>query len=168
MPSLSISIPTECGGKLVREGQLLSRQRVSSNPCPFPPPLPRQEPERHPFFVINNPKPFNAEPPPELLLDAGFITPNELYYVRNHLPVPTVDPEKYRLHVEVEGKVGRCVQYSLEDLKTKFPQVAHTACRIAHPPPVTPWDQICQETTGQGKTFSGQSRVSNRSSCTKT
>ncbi|CAN0556343.1 unnamed protein product, partial [Ectocarpus sp. 12 AP-2014] len=27
------------------------------------------------------------------------------------------------LHVEVEGKGARCVQYSLEDLKTKFPQV---------------------------------------------
>lgn len=84
-----------------------------------------QEPARHPFFVVNNPRPFNAEPPPELLLDAGFITPNELYYVRNHLPVPTVDPEKYRLHVEVGGKVGRCVQYSLADLKSKFPQVSH-------------------------------------------
>lgn len=82
-----------------------------------------KEPARHPFFVINNPRPFNAEPPPELLLDAGFITPNELYYVRNHLPVPNVDPEKYRLHVEVGGKVGRCVQYSLADLKSKFPQV---------------------------------------------
>lgn len=72
---------------------------------------------------MNNPRPFNAEPPPELLLDAGFITPNDLYYVRNHLPVPDVDPEKYRLHVEVEGKGARCVQYSLADLKTKFPQV---------------------------------------------
>lgn len=72
---------------------------------------------------MNNPRPFNAEPPPELLLDAGFITPNELYYVRNHLPVPDVDPEKYRLHVEVEGKRARCVKYSLADLKNKFPHV---------------------------------------------
>eukprot|EP00903_Cladosiphon_okamuranus_P009269 g8844.t1 len=82
-----------------------------------------KDPSRHPFFVVNNPRPFNAEPPPELLLDAGFITPNELYYVRNHLPVPDVDPEKYRLHVEVEGKGARCVQYSLADLKNKFPHV---------------------------------------------
>lgn len=83
-----------------------------------------QDPARHPFFVVNNARPFNAEPPPELLLDAGFITPNELYYVRNHLPVPTVDPETYRLQVEVEGKGGRCVRYSLEDLKSKFPHVS--------------------------------------------
>lgn len=94
----------------------------------------RQEPARHPFFVINNLRPFNAEPPPELLLDAGFITPNELYYVRNHLPVPTVDPEKYRLHVEVGGKVGRCVQYSLADLKSKFPQVTRSRRGLASTP----------------------------------
>lgn len=72
---------------------------------------------------MNSSRPFNAEPPPELLLDAGFITPNELYYVRNHLPVPLIDPKKYRLQVEVEGKAGRCVQYSLADLKNMFPNV---------------------------------------------
>lgn len=73
--------------------------------------------------MVNNARPFNAEPPRELLVDAGFITPNELYYVRNHLPVPTVDPEKYYLQVEVEGKAARCLTYSLGDLKTKFPHV---------------------------------------------
>lgn len=86
---------------------------------------PAQDPSRHPFFIVNNAKPFNAEPPPELLLDAGFITPNELYYVRNHLPVPEVDPQAYRLRVEVEGKAARCLSYSLEDLKTKFPHVGN-------------------------------------------
>jgi sulfite oxidase len=78
-----------------------------------------QEPERHPAMRINSEKPFNGEPPPELLVDAGFITPNELYYIRNHLPVPVIDPEEYRLEVIVEG-VGS-VKLSLEDLKTKFP-----------------------------------------------
>lgn len=82
-----------------------------------------QEPARLPVFIVNSSRPFNAEPPPELLLDAGFITPNELYYVRNHLPVPLIDPKKYRLQVEVEGKAGRCVQYSLADLKNMFPNV---------------------------------------------
>lgn len=33
--------------------------------------------------------PFNAEPPPELLLKS-FVTPNELFFVRNHLPVPDI------------------------------------------------------------------------------
>lgn len=113
---------------LIVEGLATSGMRlIDSAFPPRPPPCPRfvhrQDPERHPFFVVNNPRPFNAEPPPELLLDAGFITPNDLYYVRNHLPVPDVDPDKYRLHVEVEGKAARCVQYSLADLKNNFPHV---------------------------------------------
>lgn len=91
--------------------------------CQYPIHPPAQDPSRHPFFVVNTAKPFNAEPPPELLLDAGFITPNELYYVRNHLPVPEVDAQTYRLKVEIGGKAARCLSYSLEDLKTKFPHV---------------------------------------------
>lgn len=75
--------------------------------------------------MVNNHRPFNAEPRPELLLDAGFITPNELYYVRNHLPVPMVDPRAYRLRVEIDGQRGSCVSYSLQDLKTKFPHVSY-------------------------------------------
>lgn len=98
-------------------------------PLPQQTPSPtRQDPARSPFFIINNSRPFNAEPPRQLLLDAGFITPNELYYVRNHLPVPTVDPETYRLHVEIQGKAGLCVQYSLDYLKTKFPHVRVLFC----------------------------------------
>ncbi|CAM9984905.1 unnamed protein product, partial [Discosporangium mesarthrocarpum] len=84
-----------------------------------------KDPERHPALRINSQRPFNAEPPAELLVDAGFITPNDLYYVRNHLPVPEVDPEKYRLHVELEANTnggGKCVTLSLDDLRTKFPQ----------------------------------------------
>lgn len=78
--------------------------------------------------MVNSQRPFNAEPPPQLLADAGFITPNELYYIRNHLPVPVIDPETYRLRVQIEGERGRCVRYSLEDLKTKFPHVSRTPC----------------------------------------
>ncbi|CAM9677051.1 unnamed protein product, partial [Choristocarpus tenellus] len=86
-----------------------------------------KDPWRHPSFVVNSQRPFNAEPPPELLLDAGFITPNDLYYVRNHLPVPDIKAEEYRLHVGVEGNTGgegKTLSLSLEDLKTKFPRVS--------------------------------------------
>lgn len=50
------------------------------------------EPERDPRLVVRSNKPFNAETPL-----AGYnerITPNELFYVRNHLPVPEIDPER--------------------------------------------------------------------------
>lgn len=47
------------------------------------------DPERHPALLVRNSKPFNAETPPSLLTD-HFYTPNELFFVRNHLPVPDV------------------------------------------------------------------------------
>ena len=51
----------------------------------------REKPTRLPLFRVNSDKPFNAEPPLTVITDS-FITPNELFYVRNHLPVPTIDP----------------------------------------------------------------------------
>jgi len=77
----------------------------------------KNDPPRHPAFLINSEKPFNAEPPPELLMDS-FITPNELFYKRNHLPVPVIDPETYRLEIVIPGK--EAVSLTLVDLKTKF------------------------------------------------
>jgi len=55
-------------------------------------------------FQINSAKPFNAEPPDELLVE-HFLTPNELYFKRNHLPVPDIKPENYSL--EGEGRRRR-------------------------------------------------------------
>uniref|UniRef100_A0A6T6CYR5 Cytochrome b5 heme-binding domain-containing protein n=1 Tax=Compsopogon caeruleus TaxID=31354 RepID=A0A6T6CYR5_9RHOD len=82
------------------------------------------EPERHPALLVRSAKPFNAEPPLELLGENP-ITPNELFYVRNHLPVPVVDPDSFRLEVCIEGR--NCVQLSLEDLRTKFEKHSVTA-----------------------------------------
>ena len=48
------------------------------------------EPTRHPSFKINKEQPFNGEPPPTLLKQS-FITPNELHFIRNRLPVPDVN-----------------------------------------------------------------------------
>ena len=75
------------------------------------------EPTRHPALIANSKQPFNAETPPELAIDS-FITPNELFFVRNHLPVPVIDEKDFSLEVKVEGAVG--VKLSLRDLKTKF------------------------------------------------
>ena len=56
------------------------------------------DPSRHPALLVNNATPFNAETPLAIIGDS-FITPSELFYVRNHLPVPLVDPETYELEV---------------------------------------------------------------------
>ena len=56
------------------------------------------DPKRHPALVVNAATPFNAETPLELITES-FITPADLFYVRNHLPVPKVDPDTWELEV---------------------------------------------------------------------
>ena len=75
------------------------------------------EPSRHPALIANSEQPFNAETPPELVMD-NFVTPSELFFVRNHLPVPVVDEKDFSLEIQGEGVKG--IKLSLEDLKTKF------------------------------------------------
>ena len=38
-----------------------------------------------------------------MLLD-NYNTPNELFFVRNHLPVPKIDPSAFTLEVSGEGE----------------------------------------------------------------
>ena len=40
--------------------------------------------------------PFNCEPPPETLMQRGWLTPVSLHYVRNHGPVPRLEWGKHR------------------------------------------------------------------------
>ncbi|XP_069908469.1 sulfite oxidase, mitochondrial isoform X1 [Oryctolagus cuniculus] len=77
------------------------------------------DPVRHPALKVNSQRPFNAEPPPELLTE-NYITPNPLFFTRNHLPVPNLDPDTYRLHV-VGAPGGQSLCLSLDDLR-KFPK----------------------------------------------
>ena len=86
----------------------------------------RNEPlgDRHPAMVVRSQKPFNAEPPLELLADS-FTTPNTMFYVRNHLPVPEVDVKSYSL--KVTGENMKTLNLTLEDLKSKFKQHTITA-----------------------------------------
>lgn len=68
---------------------------------------------KHSKFIVRERDPFNGGPPPDLMT-ASFITPNDLFFVRNHAPVPTVDVAAYRL--TVEGLVERPLSLSLSDL----------------------------------------------------
>lgn len=58
------------------------------------------EPKRHPLLKPASERPFNAEPPLSILADK-FYTPNEFFYIRNHLPVPVIDINSYELEVEI-------------------------------------------------------------------
>jgi len=75
------------------------------------------EPERCPLLVVNKNAPFNAETP-LILLCGEFITPTPLFYVRNHLPVPLIDPETYELEIKLAvGSDSDKKKYSLSDLQ---------------------------------------------------
>eukprot|EP00118_Oscarella_pearsei_P025113 m.307539 g.307539 ORF g.307539 m.307539 type:complete len:511 (+) comp42422_c0_seq1:128-1660(+) len=75
------------------------------------------EPERSPLLNVKSQKPFNAETPLSLLGDQ-FYTPNSIFFVRNHLPVPEVNVDAYKLRV---GGMGvRNVTYTLRELRDKY------------------------------------------------
>ncbi len=83
-----------------------------------------RETAKDPRFLSHTTDPWNGEPPPELLLESP-VTPAELFYVRNHAPVPEVDAGTYRL--SVEGRVRRALRLSLDELRRDFPRVEVTA-----------------------------------------
>ncbi len=62
-------------------------------------------------------QPFNGGPPPAVQ-GASFLTPNEHFFVRNHAPVPRLDPAAFRLRVG--GLVERPLELSLADLAARF------------------------------------------------
>lgn len=45
----------------------------------------------------------------------GFLTPNDLFFVRNHAPTPRIDVETYRLRVEGDG-VERPLELTYQDI----------------------------------------------------
>jgi hydroxyacylglutathione hydrolase len=103
---------------------------------------------KHPALVVWTEEPLNAETPLALLCRSA-ITPTELFYVRNHGPVPVVDPASYRL--TVGGLVREPLSLSLDDLRRRFERATVTAAltcagnrrnelaRLAPIPGQAPW-----------------------------
>uniref|UniRef100_Q8J259 Nitrate reductase [NADPH] n=1 Tax=Tuber borchii TaxID=42251 RepID=Q8J259_TUBBO len=68
--------------------------------------------------------PFNVEPPLSALFDSGFLTPTELFYVRNHGAVPEVrDDEVLDWTITVEGLVANPLTLTLRQIMEEFEQV---------------------------------------------
>ncbi len=79
----------------------------------------RFDPERSPLLHVHTQRPFNAESPRELSVDS-IITPNSIHFIRNHLPVPEINLNDYKLEIiDIDGKVHT---FELDDIKTKFRQ----------------------------------------------
>ena len=76
--------------------------------------------DKHPDLVVRQVNPFNAGPPPKLL-NRSYITPMDLFFVRNHGQVPEVDVDSYRL--EINGRVSRPLSLSLGEIQNNFERV---------------------------------------------
>ncbi|KAF5013467.1 hypothetical protein FDECE_543 [Fusarium decemcellulare] len=77
------------------------------------------DPVRHPALVTMTDKPRNAETPSDVVT-TEFLTPNDLFYVRNHMWVPTIpgNPDTHTLTIELPD--GTTKEYTLGDLKSRF------------------------------------------------
>lgn len=64
---------------------------------------------------------FNVEMRWEAMRDAGYLTPNELFFVRSHSPTPQIDPAAWSLRVEGPG-VRRPLALGYADL-LRMPRV---------------------------------------------
>lgn len=75
------------------------------------------DPDRDAQLIVHTAKPFNAETPGELLANS-FLNPLHLFFVRNHLWVPRIDPSTHTLTIELSN--GDEKTYTLADLKARF------------------------------------------------
>ncbi|KAL8649843.1 MAG: hypothetical protein Q9210_004163 [Variospora velana] len=83
----------------------------------------KNDPKRDDRLIVHSARPFNAETPAEGL--NAYITPDDLFYVRQHMWVPDVDEAKHKLVVELAD--GEEKEYSLDDIKRNFKAVTVTA-----------------------------------------
>lgn len=75
--------------------------------------------DKHPALKVASHEPFNGGPTPADQR-ASYLTPNDLFFVRNHAPVPRVDRAAFRLRVG--GLVERPLELSLEELADRLPR----------------------------------------------
>jgi DMSO/TMAO reductase YedYZ molybdopterin-dependent catalytic subunit len=73
-------------------------------------------------LIVREKQPVNLESPFELL--DGLLTPNHLFYVRNHFPVPELDARTHQLHLT--GEVENPFTITCEELRA-MPSETRTA-----------------------------------------
>ncbi|HYU30648.1 MAG TPA: sulfite oxidase [Thermoanaerobaculia bacterium] len=73
-------------------------------------------------ILVRQDSPYNAGPPPRAA--ASFLTPADLFFVRNHGGIPEIDPRTF--HLTIEGRVKRPFRISLEEIQ-RLPRVTVTA-----------------------------------------
>ncbi|KAJ0182213.1 hypothetical protein K1T71_001582 [Dendrolimus kikuchii] len=74
-----------------------------------------KEPFRDKRLIVKTAKPFNAEIPAKLQIE-HFDTPNELFYVRQHMPVPELDASDHRIRVLIKDESTIIKEFTLQEL----------------------------------------------------
>lgn len=69
-----------------------------------------------------------SEPPLKALEESGYVTPNQLHFVRNHGPVPQISWDEHRL--EITGLVNKPVTLTMDDI-------------LSLPPTTLPVTMVC-------------------------
>lgn len=104
--------------------------------------------DKHPDTIVQGQDPLNVEAPLGQLRES-LITPTESFFIRNHGPIPEVDPAGYSL--TVSGLVESPLSLGLEELRERFPRRSLTATihcagnrraelmQVAPIPGETPW-----------------------------
>ncbi|KAM0482025.1 hypothetical protein ACHAPX_003359 [Trichoderma viride] len=68
--------------------------------------------------------PCNVEAPLSALFNAGFLTPQNLFYVRSHGDTPRVSiKQAQEWKLRIHGLVEKDIEFSIQELKDKFPVV---------------------------------------------
>ncbi|KAJ8768078.1 hypothetical protein K2173_021018 [Erythroxylum novogranatense] len=74
-----------------------------------------EEPPRHPSLRINAKQPFNAEPPRSALI-GSYVTPVDLFYKRNHGPIPVIDDIE-RYSISIRGLIDNPREMLMRDIR---------------------------------------------------
>ncbi|KAF9948071.1 hypothetical protein BGZ72_009976 [Mortierella alpina] len=82
-------------------------------------------------YLVHAPKPFNAEPHLPLLVNSGTITPADVFFKRNHGPIPDIRLEDHQVYIGVQAdQLSEKVDWkvlNMQDLMTKWPKATITA-----------------------------------------
>ena len=78
-------------------------------------------------LIVREQDPLNLEMPFSSL--GGFITPNELFYVRCHFPIPQVAAQEWRLRIE--GDVDAPFELTYDDLRAMEPRTISATLECA-------------------------------------
>ena len=76
-------------------------------------------------LIVRSDSPTDFETPVQLL-DKSWITPNDVHYVRAHLPTPTIRLDEWNL--TIEGEVNQPLKLTMNDIRS-FREVSQTVTR---------------------------------------